>query len=205
MNIMIAGFFLLGVIGSPDTDGKQKPGNGNHSDTATLASGCFWCTEAIFSRLQGVNSVISGYTGGQVKNPSYREVCNGTTGHAEAVQIVFDPQLISYRQLLGVFFRTHNPTTLNRQGADVGTQYRSAIFYHNEEQKEMAAAIIRELDSAKIWEDPVVTQLSPAGVFYVAEDDHQAYFENNKSAPYCNFVIVPKLEKFKKVFQDLLK
>jgi peptide-methionine (S)-S-oxide reductase len=205
MNIMMAGIFFLGLIGPPHTDGKQKPGNGKHSDTATLASGCFWCTEAIFSRLRGVHSVRSGYTGGDVKNPSYREVCNGTTGHAEAVQIVFDPQLISYRQLLGVFFRTHNPTTLNRQGADVGTQYRSAIFYHNEEQKEMAAAIIRELDSAKIWEDPVVTELSPAGVFYVAEDDHQAYFENNKSAPYCNFVIVPKLEKFQKVFHDLLK
>jgi peptide-methionine (S)-S-oxide reductase len=205
MNIMIAALFLLGVISPPDMDGPPKHGNETRSDTATLASGCFWCTEAIFSQLQGVDQVVSGYTGGQVKNPSYREVCNGTTGHAEAVQIVFDPQLISYRQLLEVFFRTHDPTTLNRQGADVGTQYRSAIFYHNEQQKEIAGEIIRGLDSAKIWEDPIVTELSPAGFFYVAEDDHQDYFNNNRSAPYCNFVIVPKLEKFKKVFHDLLK
>jgi len=174
-------------------------------DTATFASGCFWCTEAIFQELQGVISVESGYTGGHVKNPSYREVSNETTGHAEAVRIVYDSDVISYIELLEVFFQTHNPTTLNRQGADVGTQYRSAIFYHSEDQKEIAAQLIRDLDNAGAWDAPIVTQLEPAGAFYVAEDYHQDYFDNNRTAAYCNFVIVPKLEKFRKVFSDKLK
>jgi peptide-methionine (S)-S-oxide reductase len=174
-------------------------------DTATFASGCFWCTEAIFQELEGVISVESGYTGGHVKNPSYREVSNETTGHAEAVRIVYDSDVISYIELLEVFFQTHDPTTLNRQGADVGTQYRSAIFYHSDDQKEIAAQLIRDLDNAGAWDDPIVTQLEPAGAFYVAEDYHQDYFDNNRTAAYCNFVIVPKLEKFRKVFSDKLK
>lgn len=174
-------------------------------DTATFASGCFWCTEAIFSELKGVKKVISGYTGGHIKNPAYREVCNGTTGHAEAVQITYDPQEISYTALLEVFFMTHDPTTLNRQGADVGTQYRSAIFYHNEEQKNEADEIINSLDSSGTWDDPIVTELSPAQAFYIAEENHQDYFLNNPNAAYCNFVIVPKIKKFRKVFADKLK
>jgi len=174
-------------------------------DTATFASGCFWCTEAIFQELEGVVSVESGYTGGHIKNPSYREVCNGTTGHAEAVRVVYEPDVISYLELLEVFFQTHDPTTLNRQGADVGTQYRSAIFYYNAVQKEEAEQVTRELDKAGAWEDPIVTQLEPAGAFYPAEDYHQDYFNNNRTAAYCNFVIVPKLEKFRKVFSDKLK
>lgn len=174
-------------------------------DTATFASGCFWCTEAIFSELKGVKKVISGYTGGHIKNPAYREVCNGTTGHAEAVQITYDPQEISYTALLEVFFMTHDPTTLNRQGADVGTQYRSAIFYHNEEQKNEADEIINSLDSSGSWDDPIVTELSPAQAFYTAEENHQDYFLNNPNAAYCNFVIVPKIKKFRKVFADKLK
>ena len=174
-------------------------------DTASFASGCFWCTEAIFQELKGVISVESGYTGGHVKNPSYREVTNETTGHAEAVRIVYDKDVISYHELLEVFFMTHDPTTLNRQGADVGTQYRSAIFYYNYEQKQAAEKIILDLDKAGIWEDPIVTEVNPATAFYLAEDYHQDYFNNNRTAAYCNFVIVPKLEKFRKVFKDKLK
>lgn len=175
------------------------------SDTAIFASGCFWCTEAIFQRLEGVVEVRSGYTGGHVKNPAYREVCDGLTGHAEAVRIVYESDIISYRELLEVFFQTHDPTTLNRQGADVGTQYRSAIFYLSEEQKNDADEIKASLNEAGIWEDPIVTEISAAKEFYLAEDYHQDYFNNNKTAAYCNFVIVPKLEKFRKVFSDKLK
>ncbi len=174
-------------------------------DTVTFASGCFWCTEAIFQELEGVVSVESGYTGGQIKNPTYREVSDGSTGHAEAVRIVYIPEIISYTELLEVFFMTHNPTTLNRQGADVGTQYRSAIFYYNKNQKLEAESIIKELDASGAWEDPIVTEVSPADAFYLAENYHQDYFNNNRTAAYCNFVIVPKLEKFRKVFSDKLK
>lgn len=179
--------------------------NASGHDTATFASGCFWCTEAIFQELKGVEKVVSGYTGGHVKNPSYREVCNETTGHAEALQITYDPEIISFTELLEVFFSTHDPTTLNRQGADVGTQYRSAIFYHSAAQKDIAERIIRQLDESGAWEDPVVTEVSPASVFYEAEGYHQDYFNNNRTAAYCNFVIVPKLEKFRKVFENKLK
>lgn len=177
----------------------------SRQDTATFASGCFWCTEAIFQELDGVSSVESGYTGGHIKNPSYREVTNETTGHAEAVRIIFDKDVISYYELLEVFFMTHDPTTLNRQGADIGTQYRSAIFYYNEEQKNKAEQIILDLNKAGIWEDTIVTELNPASAFYLAEDYHQDYFNNNRTAAYCNFVIVPKLDKFRKVFKDKLK
>jgi peptide-methionine (S)-S-oxide reductase len=173
--------------------------------TATFASGCFWCTEAIFEEIKGVKKVESGYTGGHMLNPTYREVCDETTGHAEAVRIFYDPEVISYTELLEVFFMTHDPTTLNRQGADVGTQYRSAIFYHDSEQERLALSIIDELNAKKIWDDPIVTEVSKAGEFYLAEDYHQDYFANNATAAYCNFVIVPKLEKFRKVFRDKLK
>lgn len=178
--------------------------NGN-PDTATFASGCFWCTEAIFQELEGVSNVESGYTGGHVKNPSYRAVCDEITGHAEATRIVYNPEKISFLELLEVFFMTHDPTSLNRQGADIGTQYRSAIFYHNEDQRRHAETIIKELDSKKIWDDPIVTEVVKAAEFYPAEDYHQDYFTNNPTAAYCNFVIVPKLEKFRQVFRDKLK
>jgi peptide-methionine (S)-S-oxide reductase len=174
-------------------------------ETATFGAGCFWCVEAIFQRLKGVEDVKSGYMGGKIKNPTYREVCSGLTGHAEVVQIKFNPEIISYKDLLEVFFQTHDPTTLNRQGADVGTQYRSVIFYHNQQQKELAEKIKNELNNNKVFDNPVVTEITEASEFYVAEDYHQNYFNQNGSEPYCSFVIQPKVEKFKKVFGDKLK
>ncbi len=174
-------------------------------ETATFGSGCFWCTEAIFDRVKGVKSVASGYSGGTVKNPAYREVTTGRTGHAEVIQIEYDPAEVSFAELLEIFWKTHDPTTLNRQGADVGTQYRSAVFYHNEEQKELAEKYKKELDEAGIWENPIVTEITPFEVFYKAEDYHQDYYEQNNSQPYCNLVITPKIEKFETVFKDKLK
>ena len=179
--------------------------NGIKTDTATFAAGCFWCVEAVFQELKGVHSVTSGYTGGKIKNPSYREVCSGLTGHAEACQIIYNPKVISYDELLEAFWGSHDPTTLNRQGADQGTQYRSAIFYHNEQQKQLAEAYKAKLNSEQAFDKPVVTEISAAGAFYKAEDYHQNYFNENGNAPYCTFVIVPKLEKFRKVFKDKLK
>ncbi|MGZ8544436.1 MAG: peptide-methionine (S)-S-oxide reductase MsrA [Flavisolibacter sp.] len=179
---------------------------GEKTDTATFATGCFWCTEAIFESLKGVLSVSSGYTGGHVNNPTYKEVCAGETGHAECVQIVYEPDKITYDELLEVFFEVHDPTSLNRQGADVGTQYRSAIFFHNEEQKEKAAYYKTELDKSGAYDKKIVTEISPLGRFYVAEDYHQEYYANNKNNnPYCSVVIRPKLEKFQKVFANKLK
>lgn len=175
------------------------------NDTATFAAGCFWCVEAVFQRLEGVIAVQSGYTGGSVKNPSYKEVCNGTTGHAEACRIIYDPSKISFLQLLQVFFTTHDPTQLNRQGNDVGTQYRSAIFYHNDIQKQQAQQIIKQLNEQKVYDKPIVTEVSPAGAFYVAEVYHQNYYNLNSDQMYCRFVIQPKLEKFNKVFKELIK
>jgi peptide-methionine (S)-S-oxide reductase len=175
------------------------------TETATLAGGCFWCTEAIFKELKGVISVTSGYSGGDVVNPSYREVCTGRTGHAEAVQIEFDPAITSFSEILEVFFATHDPTTLNRQGADVGTQYRSAIFYHNEQQKETAEAIIKQLNDENIFDKPVVTEVTKWTNFFKAEDYHQDYLANNPQQSYCRFVIIPKIEKFRKIFKDRLK
>lgn len=174
-------------------------------ETATLAGGCFWCLEAVFDELRGVEDVRSGYMGGRVKNPSYREVCTGSTGHAEVIQLTFDPAVMSYRDLLEVFFAIHDPTTLNRQGADVGTQYRSAIFYHSPEQKATAEAAIGELAAAKTYRDPIVTQVVPAEAFYVAEDYHQEYFKNNAYQPYCQFVVAPKVTKLRKEFSRKLK
>lgn len=183
---------------------SMNPTNENYQ-VATVGGGCFWCIEAIYLEMNGVISATSGYSGGKIKNPTYREVTSGMTGHAEVVQIVFDPEVISYRDILTIFFHVHDPTTLNRQGADVGTQYRSVIFYHDEDQKVIAEGVMSEISKSKLWRDPLVTELSPLTVFYIAEDYHQNYFENNPNAPYCTFVISPKLEKFRKNFQDYLK
>lgn len=172
---------------------------------ATFGNGCFWCTEAIFQQLKGVETVLPGYTGGTVKNPSYREVCNGTTGHAEAIQITYDPKVISYRELLDVFFYTHDPTTLNRQGADVGTQYRSAIFYHNKEQEADAKNIIAQLTEEGVYNNPIVTEVTAIEVFYNAEDYHVNYYNNNKNQGYCRAVINPKLDKFMKKYASKTK
>lgn len=172
---------------------------------ATLGAGCFWCVEAVFDELRGVVSVESGYSGGKVPNPTYAQVCSGTTSHAEVAQITFDPKAISFKEILQVFFTVHDPTTLNRQGADVGTQYRSAIFYHDEEQKRVAEQVIKEIDAAKIWERPIVTEVTPFKTFYQAEDYHQEYFVNNPGQPYCQVVIAPKVVKFRKKFKEKLK
>ena len=175
-------------------------------DTATFATGCFWCTEAIFEQLSGVVKVTSGYSGGQVEKPTYKEVCTGETGHAECVQVLYEPDKISFDELLEVFWQVHDPTTLNRQGADEGTQYRSAIFYHNAAQKEKAEKYKKELDDSGAFSKPIVTEISPATKFYPAEDYHQEYYANNKNTnPYCAVVIRPKLEKFQKVFGKKIK
>ena len=176
-----------------------KPGK------ATFGNGCFWCTEAIYKRLKGIMSVVPGYSGGKVDNPSYKEVCNGKTGHAEAIQITFDTELISYDELLEVFWKTHDPTTLNRQGNDVGTQYRSVIFYHNEDQKQLAEKYREQLNKSGIWKDPIVTEIVAFTKFFEAENYHQDYYENNPGQPYCSLVITPKVEKFEKVFKDKMR
>jgi peptide-methionine (S)-S-oxide reductase len=172
---------------------------------ATFGNGCFWCTEAIFQNVEGVEKVESGYMGGHVKNPTYKEVCSGLTGHAEVLQITFNPQEVSYDELLEIFWKTHDPTTLNRQGNDVGTQYRSAVFYHTDEQKQLAERYKEQLTAAEVFDEPIVTEITPASVFYVAENYHQNYFNLNGDAPYCSFVIKPKVDKFKKVFKEKLK
>jgi peptide-methionine (S)-S-oxide reductase len=174
-------------------------------DVATLGGGCFWCLEAVFEGLRGVERVVSGYAGGDVADPSYQQVCTGTTGHAEVVQVTFDPSAISFRELLEVFFGTHDPTTLNRQGMDVGTQYRSVIFYHSPEQQEIAEQTIAELSAAGIWDRPIVTQVVPFRQFYPAEDYHQGYFRNNPGQGYCQAVVAPKVAKFRKQFAAKLK
>jgi len=174
-------------------------------EVATLAGGCFWCIEGVFREVNGVKSVISGYTGGTTVNPTYEQVCTGTTGHAEAVQVTFNPSRLSYREILEIFFSVHDPTTLNRQGADVGTQYRSAIFYHNEQQKRVAEELIRELGRAKLWNRPIVTQIVPLDTFYPAEDYHQEYFSQHPEQAYCRIVISPKINKFRKQWKRYLK
>ena len=201
-------FFLLAII-SCSNNAKPKLEeamiDSSKYEVATFAAGCFWCTEAVFQRLKGVVNIESGYSGGSVPNPTYEAVCTGQTGHAECTQITFDPKIISFKELLEIFWKTHDPTTLNRQGNDTGTQYRSAIFYHSDEQKELAEKYKKELDSEKIWKYPIVTEIVPFKKFYKAEDYHQDYYNRNGSQPYCSFVITPKLEKFKKVFADKLK
>jgi len=174
-------------------------------ELATLAGGCFWCLEAVFDDLRGVDSVESGYMGGKTANPSYEEVCSGETGHAEVAQLSFDPKQVSFKEILEVFFVIHDPTTLNRQGNDVGTQYRSAIFYHSAGQKAAAEQVIANMSAAKIYEDPIVTEVVPASKFYVAEDYHQEYFRRNPAQPYCAFVVRPKVAKFRKHFLEKLK
>lgn len=177
----------------------------SNMETAVFGNGCFWCSEAIFSRLKGVFSVTPGYSGGIIANPTYDEVCTGETHHAEVVKIVYDPKVISYEELLEVFWKTHDPTTLNRQGADVGTQYRSVIFYLNDRQKQLAEHYKQKLQEAHIWEKPIVTEISPFTTFYPAEDYHKNYYENHPAQAYCNFVITPKVEKFEKIFKNKLK
>jgi peptide-methionine (S)-S-oxide reductase len=177
----------------------------NDLEVITLASGCFWCTEAVFKRVNGVISVISGYTGGSRDNPSYDEVCSGETGHAEAVQLKFDPKIISVKQILEIFWHTHDPTTLNRQGNDVGTQYRSAVFYNSESQKDMALKVKDELENKKVYSSPIVTEITPFRNFYEAEEYHRDYYDNNRTAPYCNYVIDPKVNKLLTKFSSNLK
>ena len=174
-------------------------------DNATFGTGCFWCTDAVFQQLKGVIKVTSGYSGGQIENPTYKEICNGDTGHAECLDIEFDPSMISFEELLEVFWKTHDPTTINRQGGDMGTQYRSVIFYHDESQKALAEKYKRELDASGAYPAPIVTSLEPFTVFYSAEDYHQDYYNNNTGQGYCQLVIRPKLEKFEKVFKGKLK
>lgn len=177
----------------------------NHLEVATLAGGCFWCLEAVYDQLKGVTDVVSGYAGGHVTNPTYQAVCNGTTGHAEVVQITFDPQIVSFADLLDVFFTIHDPTTLNRQGNDVGTQYRSAIFYHSPEQKAIAEQKIADITAARLWNHPIVTEVTPIDMFYPAEDYHQEYFARNPNQGYCQFIIAPKVAKFRKHYLEQLK
>lgn len=183
------------------TNSNAAPG----MQQVTLAGGCFWCLEAVYVELRGVTKVVSGYTGGSVRNPNYRQVCSGNTGHAEVVQITFDPNVVSLRDLLEVFFTIHDPTTPNRQGADVGTQYRSAIFYHDEEQQRVALEVIADVTAKKLWPNPVVTQVAPLDVFYAAEDYHQDYFANNPAQPYCQVVVAPKVAKFRKQYFEKLR
>lgn len=178
---------------------------GKNFQVAMLAGGCFWCLEAVYDELQGVESVESGYTGGHVSNPNYTQVCNGDTGHAETVRITFDPSIISFHDLLIIFFTIHDPTTVDRQGADVGTQYRSAIFFQNEEQKGMAEQVIKEITDASLWSDPIVTSVLPFDKFYLAEDYHQQYFKKNPFQGYCRAVIAPKVAKFRQHYADKLK
>lgn len=189
----------------PTAFNDMEAATGTKTDTITLGAGCFWCVEALFSELRGVLSVTSGYMGGHVKNPSYKEVCTGSTGHAEVAQLVYDPTVVSIDEILEVFWQTHDPTTMNRQGADVGTQYRSAIFYHTDEQRRIAEAYKQKIDASNAFPAPLVTEITEAGPFYKAEDYHQDYYAQNGSQGYCQMVIRPKLEKFRKVFAEKLK
>ncbi len=185
----------------PKTKITAPPGR----EIATLASGCFWCTEAIFTELKGIDKVESGYSGGPVPNPTYKQVCGGDTGHAEAVNVIFDPGIVTFKDLLRIFFTTHDPTTLNRQGADAGTQYRSAIFYHNEEQRKAADEVIREIEAEHIWPNKIVTEVTAFSNFYSAEDYHQSYYAQNPSQGYCQIIIAPKVAKFREKYRKKLK
>lgn len=188
-------------VGSPPTSVGTEPAG---EETVTLGGGCFWCLEAVFTELKGVRSVESGYSGGKVAQPSYEDVCTGTTGHAEVVRITFDPRVISLHDLLTVFFTVHDPTTLNRQGSDVGTQYRSVIFYQDDAQKAVAQTVLKEVSAEKVWDRPLVTQLAPFEAFYKADGYHQDYYESNPNQPYCRIVIEPKVRKFRETFKDRL-
>jgi len=187
-------------------DNQNQPDHiSSNPGKATLGGGCFWCLEAIYQELQGIESVVSGYSGGTVVNPTYSQIGTGRTGHAEVVQLTFDPQIISYQEILQVFFSIHDPTTLNRQGADVGSQYRSIILYHDEQQKQIAQSMIENIEAQKLWDDPIVTELTPFTTFYKAEDYHQNYYLGNPQQPYCQVVINPKVAKFRKQFSERLK
>jgi peptide-methionine (S)-S-oxide reductase len=203
--ILRLSILLLAVSSTAFAHASTNKNSKSKTDTATFATGCFWCTEAKFQQLEGVKKVVSGFTGGHVTNPSYKEVCTGTTGHAEACNIIYDPAKISYDELLEAFFVAHDPTQLNQQGNDVGTQYRSAIFYHNNAQKQKANYYIARLNTEKAYKSKIVTEVTPYTVFYKAEDYHQNYFNLNGGNPYCKYVIQPELEKFKKVFKDKIK
>lgn len=203
--IIISIFVTVQACGQKKSKEKTEMNNNNGLELATFGAGCFWCVEAIFQRIEGVDKVVSGYSGGHIKNPSYKEICQGTTGHAEVCQLSYDPDVVSFEELLEVFWQTHDPTTLNRQGNDVGTQYRSSVFFHNAEQKELAKTYKKKLDDADIYKDRIVTEIVPFKVMYEAEDYHQNYFNENGSQPYCSFVIQPKVDKLEKVFKDKLK
>jgi peptide-methionine (S)-S-oxide reductase len=225
INVLFLSFFLILAVtvssmgcsrnGNPSKTSLNSDENKTMSDTinkdeskletAVLAGGCFWCIETLFQDLKGVEKVESGYSGGSVKNPSYQEVCTGTTGHAEVVKITFDPSVLTYEQLLTVFFHVHDPTTMNKQGADVGTQYRSAIFYNDDKQKASAEKVIADVTASKLWDDPIVTEVTKFDTFYKAEDYHQDYYNNNPTQGYCSYVIAPKVKKFYKEFKDMLK
>ncbi|MHC0442698.1 peptide-methionine (S)-S-oxide reductase MsrA [Flavobacterium sp. 3-210] len=198
-NLLLICLFALSL------NGFSQNKKASNLETITLGGGCYWCVEAVYENLDGVKSVVSGFSGGNVPNPTYEEVCTGETGHAEVVQITYDKNVTDINEIFKVFFTVHDPTTLNRQGADVGTQYRSVIFYKNEEQKKAAQSIITELNKAKLYSNPIVTKVEPFKAFYKAEDYHQNYYANNKNQPYCKMVIQPKIEKFEKVFKDKLK
>lgn len=201
LSILIA-IALTGNVSCQTTNQKNM---NNGLQTATFGSGCFWCTEAVFLDVQGVKSVVSGYMGGQTTNPTYKEVCTGTTGHAEVIQLTYDPKQISYEDLLEIFWNTHDPTTLNKQGADEGPQYRSVVFYHNDEQKKLAEAYKKQLEVSNIFKRPIVTEITASSTFYKAEGYHQNYYALNPNQGYCQYVIRPKVEKFKKQFADKLK
>lgn len=201
-NIILLLLFALSISGLSQ---ESKTKNTSNLETITLGGGCYWCVEAVYENLVGVKSVVSGFSGGKVTNPTYEEVCTGKTGHAEVVQITFDKNVTDINEIFKVFFTVHDPTTLNMQGADVGTQYRSVIFYKNEEQKRAAQSIITELNKAKVYGDPIVTKIEPFTKFYKAEDYHQNYYANNRNQPYCKMVIQPKIDKFEKVFKSKLK
>lgn len=208
--IMVMGCFACVGGGNEDRFARSDQGllpssESKGLDTATFAAGCFWCVEAQFQQLKGVDTVISGYTGGHMKNPTYKQVSGGKTGHAEAINILYNPEEITYDELIEAFFVAHDPTQLNRQGNDVGTQYRSAVFYHNQEQKNKTDYYIKRLNEEKVYNKPIVTEIKPYGLFYVAEDYHQNYYKLNPNQGYCQFVIAPKMEKFKKVFKEKLK
>ena len=207
---LIVAALLLSACNSKAQNNQAMQNQEHHStdgnvQKATLGAGCFWCVEAIFEEVKGVKSVVAGYAGGDEQDPTYREVSSGTTGHAEVTRIVYDPSVVSFDQLLEVFWHTHNPTTKNRQGADVGPQYRSVIFYHNDEQKRIAEKSLKKTDNTDLWEDPIVTEVKPIKNYSKAENYHQNYYANNPNAGYCNVVIAPKLKKFRKEFSDMIK
>lgn len=203
--LLLTGIILAGMLSAQNKPAAKGTSMEPNKEIATLGAGCFWCVEAVYQRLEGVEKVESGYSGGSVVNPTYEQVCTGRTGHAEVIQVTFDPKKLSFKELLEVFFKTHDPTTLNRQGADAGTQYRSAIFYHSPEQKTAAELVKKEIEAAKVWDDPIVTEISPFSRFYKAEEYHQNYYNQNSSQPYCMMVINPKLSKFRKEFSNKLK